>query len=190
VTHWDTEAAAGLSRARAACWGDDWGTYGLETVQRYMPPVGFVLDLGCGVGRIAIPLARANPHLTVIGADSCDGMLELAAAESVGVRVVWVGCQELILHSVPRLAGAYSLLAMQHMACEVAAGYVVAIANMLEPQSIFVFQIADSGHCTDISQGHTEADAIGWCDKAGLAVESVDGDLYSPTWRWIVARKP
>jgi SAM-dependent methyltransferase len=49
-----------------------------------------VLELGCGTGRVTIPMAQAGAHVT--GLDNAGPMLEIARrkAESAGVKVTWV----------------------------------------------------------------------------------------------------
>ncbi len=49
---------------------------------------GPVLELGCGTGRIALPLARAG--LTVTGVDLSSGMLDVARAQSDGLPLTFV----------------------------------------------------------------------------------------------------
>ena len=55
------------------------GAYFLDTVRRNGGPV---LDIGCGTGRLAIPLAREG--LAVTGVDLSDGMLARARGLSAG----------------------------------------------------------------------------------------------------------
>jgi SAM-dependent methyltransferase len=49
---------------------------------------GSVLEIGCGTGRVAIPLARDG--LRVTGVDYSPAMLAVARARSRGLRVSWV----------------------------------------------------------------------------------------------------
>ena len=51
---------------------------------------GAVLDLGCGTGRITLPLARAG--VDVSGMDSSQAMLDVAAQRSMrnGLNIEWV----------------------------------------------------------------------------------------------------
>jgi SAM-dependent methyltransferase len=49
---------------------------------------GAVLELGCGTGRVAIPLARAG--LNVIGVDLSASMLGVARERATGLPVTWV----------------------------------------------------------------------------------------------------
>ena len=49
---------------------------------------GTVLELGCGTGRVSIPLARDG--IKVTGVDYSPAMLEVARERAAGVRVNWV----------------------------------------------------------------------------------------------------
>lgn len=49
---------------------------------------GPVLELACGTGRVAIPIARAGFHVT--GLDIVPGMIERARSKSAGLPVRWI----------------------------------------------------------------------------------------------------
>ena len=55
-----------------------------------LPPGAWILDVGCGVGRHAVPLAQAG--LRVVGVDLSSGMLRQGQARAceLGVSVDWV----------------------------------------------------------------------------------------------------
>lgn len=57
--------------------------------QSVAPPEAAVLDLGCGTGRLSVPLALAGRRVT--GLDAAPAMLEAAQAkaEAAGVHVEW-----------------------------------------------------------------------------------------------------
>src|SRR5207248_7795484 len=70
---------------------DPWSVSVVEDVDFYVEEArrsgGPVLELGVGTGRVAIPIALAG--LRVVGVDSSEGMLEVAAerAELAGVEL-------------------------------------------------------------------------------------------------------
>lgn len=70
-------------------------------VERYFPPSGRVLDLGCGPGREAIALARLG--YDVVGADISEAVLERARtnAAEAGVTVEWVSMDGLNVPAGP-----------------------------------------------------------------------------------------
>jgi 2-polyprenyl-3-methyl-5-hydroxy-6-metoxy-1,4-benzoquinol methylase len=61
------------------------GPFLLEIARRAGNPV---LELGCGTGRLTIPMARAGVEMT--GLDVVPGMLELAREKANGLNIQWV----------------------------------------------------------------------------------------------------
>ncbi len=49
---------------------------------------GSVLELGCGTGRVTIPLAQHG--IQVVGIDVVPGMVELARQKSIGLPIEWI----------------------------------------------------------------------------------------------------
>lgn len=49
---------------------------------------GFVLELGCGTGRVTIPLAENGVKIT--GLDAVPGMIELAKQKANGLAIEWI----------------------------------------------------------------------------------------------------
>lgn len=60
-------------------------TFFLELARRFDGPA---LELGCGTGRITIPLARAGVDIT--GLDIAPGMLALARQKAQGLPIAWI----------------------------------------------------------------------------------------------------
>jgi demethylmenaquinone methyltransferase/2-methoxy-6-polyprenyl-1,4-benzoquinol methylase len=56
-----------------------------------LAPGSICLDLGCGTGRFAIPLAEI-PGITVVGADLTEEMLRQAVSKPGAEKVYWVRC--------------------------------------------------------------------------------------------------
>src|SRR3990167_6258835 len=77
-TVWDQQATT-IDEAWRAVWAEDDQQAGIDHCLRMLAPVtdhiaaisdAHVLDLGVGIGRLAIPIAQAHPAATVWGLDS------------------------------------------------------------------------------------------------------------------------
>lgn len=71
MTYWDERAETVGGRV-ATFDGIDWdeGTAAMvELMLPWLPEVGTVADLGCGIGRMAVPVAERS-GCTVVGVDS------------------------------------------------------------------------------------------------------------------------
>ena len=89
---WSRAARANAIRAAAATGDKDPFAKFPEWVSEvFAGAEGTMLDAGCGYGRVAIPLLKANPGLRCIGVDASPVMLrkfvELAAEHAVADRV-------------------------------------------------------------------------------------------------------
>ena len=186
---WDEQA---LVDADAAVWSDpgDGVAESLEWVGAL--PEGRVLDLGCGVGRVAIPYAQAHPGSTVVGVDSSAVMV--AEAER---RRRAVGCRNVVFRHVAgcldvcgRLDGAWSMLVFQHLDPVTAEGFVRQVAGLLPPGGVFRLQFVDAAMCGRGDRGplswpHHRVTVAGWFDAVGLGVEDVAVGGMRPTWTWV-----
>jgi trans-aconitate methyltransferase len=63
-----------------------------------LPPDAYVLDLGCGTGRLTVPLAQR--YARVVGADPSPDMLALARAGAPGSDATWLLAAD---RDIPRL---------------------------------------------------------------------------------------
>lgn len=59
----------------------------VEVVRRESADLRKVLDMGCGFGKSAVPLARAFPQAEVVGVDVSAPCLKLAAADAAAAKV-------------------------------------------------------------------------------------------------------
>jgi len=77
---------AGLAARTTA----EWDLQTIEFVREMLPAAQRILDVGCGYGRIAIPLAEAGHN--VVGVDISEDMLQEARrrASEVGIPVEWL----------------------------------------------------------------------------------------------------
>jgi cyclopropane fatty-acyl-phospholipid synthase-like methyltransferase len=191
---WDDQAAD-LDAARWAAWAEpDEAAATLRHLVQLdaMPTHGQLLDLGCGWGRLAIPMGKAQPATVVWAVDASNRMLgHLShAAEAWGadnVRPLLCDGHRLP-EQLPHLAGAWSVLMFQHVPADQQRSYLGQLADLLRPAAPLVVQFV-----TDTEQGPlsnpVEPDTMAaWATEVDLLAE-VRTDPRQPTWRWLHARK-
>jgi SAM-dependent methyltransferase len=151
-----------------------------------------VLDLGAGIGRLAIPVAAAHPRSTVWAVDVSPLMLaHLTQRARSGwptrnvVPVLTDGAS--LPAEIPSLTAAWSVVTLQHCPIPVQAGYVRAVADRLRPGGVFRFQVVTDTEPGPLSHPVVLSDVTAWCGAAGMTIEDLEGDERFPTWRWITA---
>jgi SAM-dependent methyltransferase len=149
-----------------------------------------VLDLGCGIGRVAIPLAerlmvRSDRPWEVVGVDISAAMLRHAAVrDRVPAVRAWLECDG---RKIPLgrfhpelawgyygLALTYSLLTLQHMPRDAAADYIKQIGKQTSPGGAFLFQTLEGTAGDFLWNEMTEDFARESCAAAGLEVVEVE----------------
>lgn len=155
-----------------------------------------VLDLGCGPGRLAIPLASGLPSATVIGVDISRRMLDKARALRDGYQlencVLLLGDGRTLPALVGSLACAYSMLLFQHLPAEASERYVQEVAERLKPGGKFAYQVV-IGESDDSFLSHQCPDTIEpamWAIDAGLRVDNVAPSGIYSAWQWVLAVQP
>lgn len=145
--------------------------------------VGPILDLGCGIGRLAVAYARRHA-VDVIGVDVSPVMLARAETDE---RVQYLTCDGEHLPHLPELGGAFSVLMFQHIPAEQQASYVAQVAERLVPGARFVFQAVIGDEDAYLSHQVSANAPREWCERAGLTLErqSVAGS----GWVWVTARR-
>jgi SAM-dependent methyltransferase len=112
------------------------GPFLLEIARRTGNPV---LELGCGTGRLTIPVARAGVEIT--GLDIVPGMLEHARQKADGLEIPWVLADARTF----RLDRAYRLIfesgsVFQHMLTNAdQEAFLARVREHLEDEGLFVF---------------------------------------------------
>jgi SAM-dependent methyltransferase len=150
-----------------------------------MPAVGQVLDLGCGPGRLAVPVADAAPNLRIVGLDISPRMLARATYHP-RVRYL-LGDGE---HALGPLSGAWSVLLFQHLTVGQAAGYLFDLAHHLIPGAPLLVQFVAGDHHADLDHRYRPTELVGLAEAAGLADCAAALDPTTADWWWLTARRP
>lgn len=199
--YWDA-AAAGDGRSELfSVPGIDGWEHGVSACLDQIIPMlgpalrsGAILDLGCGIGRLTLPLAVRYPGKAFVGVDVSPRMVSLARAEAKAQRLrnvrFMAGDGRGLPKTLPRLAGAFSVLTFQHIPLEAQEGYVTALARKLDPGGILRLQFVTSEVDHFLSHGVSPDAVRDWCVLAGLKVEALDLEAVDESWAWITARKP
>lgn len=120
----------------------------LPLVTRYKIRSGTAVEIGCGIGRLAIPMARHFEN--VVGFDISSAMVEQASANAsargmTNASFCKVEAPERLAQQVPEIAGnadfLYSFLVFQHIDdFRVIDAYINSIGTLLAPSGIAYLQ--------------------------------------------------
>lgn len=157
-------------------------------------PGATILDLGCGIGRLTLPLAKRFPDVRFIGLDLSPKMVAAARNDAKAQQLRTVrflpGDGRTLPKTLPRLAGAFSVLTFQHVPAGAQEGYVKALASKLDPGGMLCLQFVTTEVDHFLSHGVSPDAVRDWCVVAGLSVESMDIGIVDESWAWITAGKP
>lgn len=153
-----------------------------------------VLEIGCGLGRLTLPLAAMFPSAHVFGVDVSWRMLEQARrdrdvgyvlnlhyAEGDGRSIPrqWNG------YTMPTFDVAYCVLVLQHIPADAVRAYLADVARFLEPGGRFVCQyVHGPGSESFLSHSYSIDEIQAWGEHAGLAYVSSDVGRVDPSWVW------
>lgn len=186
---WGEEGDAAWTRGLYLCWG--------AILDEIGPLHGRVLDLGCGLGRLANALAYGRDDVTIDGVDVSPVMLAVAQQEADKLGVSNVRYHEGDGRSLPAGARgpfdlAYSVLLFQHIPPDAVSSYLAEVAGALVPGGRFLVQYVLNGDAPTTSVGsflswsHSPVvlETIG--NTVGLDVVSHRTALIYDEWIWTV----
>ncbi len=202
---WERAASGDFEALRQSIWGEAepgaWETRIPECLGMIVPALRrglgrrksvSILDLGCGIGRLTLPVAQIFPKATVIGVDISQAMLDRAALEAAGEgvdNVVWTLGDGRTLPVTGTLHAAYCMITFQHMPWSAAAGYIGQVAERLADGGVFRFQVVEGADEHFLSHHTNERAVRDACDAAGLEVSAYErGGMYAQ-WSWVTATK-
>lgn len=202
---WDAAAALGEQQAISVIAADEdaWTGHQLQRclnlILPALPQLRYpsvrCLDLGCGIGRLTIPIAQRYPHATLIGVDISEHMIELAERRTPpNTKITWlVGDGRTLPPQVAPIHAAFSMITFQHIPRDAVADYIKQVAEALLPGGIFRFQVQEGDAAGFLGHQVTEAWVHAACATAGLTVIEYarlpalnDGTISCP---WVTAWK-
>lgn len=190
--YWDKEAKAPDFERRVA-------DVELNTIQCLKAihnhiPEGNILEIGCGIGRLTLPMAIKNPTSRFIGVDISKEMIKIAknrAKELKVKNVEFKHCNGRELPNIKNLVGAYSMITFQHITEDGVKSYIKQVGDMLLTGGVFRFQFVEGDENSAFSQQYKKDQMKQWLIEAGFEVDfdSKFNYYYSPNWIWITATK-
>lgn len=148
-----------------------------------------IMDFGCGIGRLAIPIAKHFSDANMMGVDISNTFREDAIRDA-GLAGVSERCYFMAaIDTKLPIDAAYTMLVLQHLTSEMKQAYIKRIARALNKGGIFRFQYVEGDADTFLTHDAKFIDVADWLRDAGLEVASVDYNLIEPRWTWITAVK-
>lgn len=150
-----------------------------------------VMDLGCGVGRLAIPYSHRHRTHRVLGIDASDAMIRHAGnSANVFDRISFHLNDGCTLPETGMLDGGWSILMFQHVPNETMINYLIQIAERLKPGARFLFQFVLDAELGPLSYPRHLFVAADMVDRAGLKPIDTRSGLMEESWCWMTVEKP
>lgn len=148
-----------------------------------------IMDFGCGIGRLAIPIAKHFSDANMMGIDISDTFREDAIRDA-GLAGVSERCYFMAaIDTKLPIDAAYTMLVMQHQTSDMKQDLIAKVYASLNKGGIFRFQYVEGDNDTFLKHDAKFADVSKWLKAAGFEVTRVDYDLIEPRWTWVTGTK-
>lgn len=193
--HWDEQAET--VGARLAAWSEpeDRTTECLQNILTgvTMKDGRVYVDLGCGWGRLTIPLSQRFPGAVLVGFDVSPAMMEARyqmKENRMGPAYEAIPGDGSLPTKASFVSGVYSMLMFQHVTDEVMERYIYSVANALRSTGWFRFQFVEGSISADRDRRRSNDVVLRWLREAGFSLRAVQHHLMYPDWTWMTAVKP
>lgn len=156
-------------------------------------PSSRVLELGCGIGRLLIPIARRYPHTEFLGTDISSAILDVARTQRDWHRAWNISLVPCDGRTLPDIAGSldavFSLVTFQHIPPDGVRSYITSVASHLHPGGRFRFQFVAGNTENPYDVALDPTLVTGWLDAAGLSLLNLERGRMYESWTWMLAEK-
>ena len=199
VEHHDTAARLGLGEARWAVWADDWDA-GLALCGRHLERVGLVggapqkvLDVGCGVGRLMVPLLREGHEVTGCEPSPWMRMRAREHLDASGFSDIADPCRWQLVTDVPlydTFDAVVCVAVFQHL--DQADQYLTLakVNEVLRPGGRLLLQVQTEGESGPMSHPVDRFRLRNWLGRLGMDLLDERGCTVYPTWTWYLIGRP
>lgn len=150
-----------------------------------------MLEIGCGIGRLTLPMAMKFPTAKIVGVDISDKMLLRFKALHGKPRNIKLVCND--GRSLPKLFkpydAVYSMLTFQHIDKEGIREYIKEISSVMDKGGIFRFQFVQGEENSAFSQQYYRGEILMMLMSNGFKVKDIQINLIHEQWVWITAIK-
>jgi ubiquinone/menaquinone biosynthesis C-methylase UbiE len=158
-------------------------------------PIPFILDIGCGIGRMTHEFKNRIPSAVLVGIDISSKMISLARKANLNrSSAVYFqvndgrSCRSPSPESY--FDAAFSILLFQHLDLSGVIAYTSEAFRVLKPRGIFRFQFIEGTEQEPFSRHFSLGQMLTLIHKAGFYVIKIDQKLVHEQWTWITAVKP
>lgn len=202
MSHWD-KAAVTLGGARRAAWDEPLDVYDAraaecaDVIVRLLGNVrgegtwSYMVDLGCGPGRLLVAVRGLRRFWSIAGVDSSPAMVEWARQVIEPPGEVYVGDVTALPDEWSGLFhAAWSVAVLQHLDPAGQERAVGEVGRILRRGGRAVLQVVEGrSHDGPLSHDTDAADLRSWAAAAGLAVVGESRGLVQPGWLWVTLER-
>lgn len=146
---------------------------------------GRVLEIGSGVGRLAIPLAKDH---WVIGIDISENMIKTAQARSPKPRYILSNGRTIPVED-DTIDTVYSVAVFQHLKEAAVIMYIQEAARVLTDNGQFIFQFIEGTESEEFSNHYQIEHIESILNQNGLKIKELKRGVGHHLWTWVVACK-
>lgn len=164
----------------------------IPRIQTYVPEEGgFILDIGCGIGRLTEPVNNYFDTAKVFGIDINQEFIDYARAADDNFSSVPPPVYILAdnLSGFENLDVIFSVLVFQHINSEAKAEYIRQAGIALRPGGGLLFQYVEGNHSSRAMYDADISDVRKWCIEADLVIVNENFELLESRWTWVEAVK-
>lgn len=149
-----------------------------------------VCEIGCGIGRLTLPLSLRFPNVIFIGQDISAIMLDWAMMRVEDSANVFFALSDSGdgVDDGP-FDAVYSMLTFQHCEPKIVESYITSVAANLREGGVFFFQYVVGDVHSGLDHRHSGSEISDWLGAAGLRGVVEIHDAVHSDWRWVEAYK-